>query len=204
MAKAQSTSKSEWNKRYRATPQGAAACAWNRLTSRAGAKFGHRQCYAAVEVRMSRADFMAWAIPAYEAWFRDRPGETPSVDRIESTGHYELGNLRLIEVQKNRRLSKRFVNDAAPEGTKWCSGCRQFVSHENFSRGKPDLHRPDGLGLRCRACQTAYNQKYVKRRKAEGRPIIDKRRKKRSPTAEPPSAPLPSDEGHEPDATLFP
>lgn len=111
-----------------------AAAAWNRLTSRAGAKYNHSQCYKNVEVRMTRDEFMSWAVPEYEKWLSEHPDLTPSVDRIDSVGHYEIGNLRLIEVQKNRRRAKHFVNDNAPEGMRWCKQCGKFLplDLENF------------------------------------------------------------------------
>lgn len=134
--------------------------------------------YASVQLKMSKEQFLNWAVPEYTKWILQNPGKKPSIDRINSDGHYELGNVQIIEVQENRRKSKRFVNDNAPEGTKWCPKCKKFVSVEFFSRGKPNAHQPDGLGLGCRPCISKSNREYGLRRIAEGRPIIDKRRKK--------------------------
>lgn len=35
------------------------------------------------------------------------------------------------------------------DGERWCTGCRSWWSVENMYR---DRSRPDGIGLRCRAC----------------------------------------------------
>lgn len=144
--------RSAYLKRYRNTPKGAAVFAWNRITSRAGAKYNHRKCYASVEVRMTREEFMAWAVPAYEEWFRDRPGVTPSVDRIDSKGHYEPGNIRLLPVQDNRRRSSKFINDFAPEGTKWCPSCTGFLPFASFYQTNRRTYHRLGLSAYCRKC----------------------------------------------------
>jgi len=40
-------------------------------------------------------------------WFRDKAYmmEKPSIDRIDSDGHYSLGNTRIIELKENLRLA---------------------------------------------------------------------------------------------------
>jgi hypothetical protein len=170
--------KSKYHKEYRKTPNGAAACAWNRLTSRAGAQYNHSKSYANIEVRISREDFIAWAVPEYEKWFREHSNLTPSIDRKDSTGHYELGNLQLVEVQSNRRKASKFVNDNAPLGTKWCPKCSRFRNHDEFYKmEKPSAHDPMGLYVRCKECAQQYDREYRERRKAKGNPIIQKRRK---------------------------
>ena len=90
-------------KRHRRT----AGRAWNRLNSRAGNKYGHGKHYEHVEVRMSREEFIDWATPQYEAWFKKHPNITPSLDRIEESGHYELGNLQLITISENSKSPVR-------------------------------------------------------------------------------------------------
>lgn len=148
--------KPSYAKNYRKTPKGAAACAWNRLTSRAGAKYNFSKCYANIEVRMTRDEFIAWAIPQYEAWFRDRPNEIPSIDRIDSKGHYEIVNLRLIERIANIAQSSKFKNNKAPEGQLWCSACQQYLPIENFSR---DSHDPYGRRGYCKSCDSQKRKK---------------------------------------------
>lgn len=166
MSEATSTNRA-YAKRYRKTPQGAAACAWNRLTSRAGAKYNHGRCYASVEVRISRADFMAWAVPQYEAWFREHPDVTPSIDRIESSGHYEAGNLRLISRSKNCQRRRGARNIHAPQGTRWCGGCQAYLPLANFHVKAKTKANPHGYANECRPCTNTRRNALRLRRKAE-------------------------------------
>lgn len=161
--------RSDYAKNYRRTPIGAAGCAWNRLTSRSGAKYGHRKCYRNVEVRMTRAEFIAWAVPQYEAWFREHPAVTPSVDRIRSTGHYELGNLQLIPVAENRLKNSRHKNKFAPEGTHWCCRCQSYLSNSDFysSTAWVTASNPLGLSGYCKKCQCKKCYAAFKKRKSE-------------------------------------
>ncbi len=159
MATAKST-KSDYARRYRSTPAGAAGCAWNRITSRAGAKYGHRQCYAGVEVRMTREEFVAWATPRYKEWFAAHPGTTPSIDRIDPAKHYELGNLQLIAVEANRYKNSRHRNLTAPPGTRWCCQCQAYQAEGEFYRVpsyvKPG--NPEGFVCYCKSCSRARSK----------------------------------------------
>ena len=107
---------------------------------------------------MGRADFIAWAVPAYKEWFRDYPGVTPSVDRINPDGHYEIGNLRLIPVGQNRRSARHFIADVAPEGTKWCPQCHAFLEHGKFYRIKNLNFNRLGLSGWCKKCTQRKNK----------------------------------------------
>lgn len=178
--------KREYNQRYRSTPHGAAMCAWNRLTSRAGAKYNHRRCYANIEVRVTLQEFLAWAVPEYEAWFRERPGVTPSVDRIDSDGHYEVGNLRIIGANENRRRSRKFVNDLAPEGTKRCGSCKQFLPHDHFYQcGEyQKKYNPLGLSAYCKECTRQKHRSRYLRKKSQAQAAQDIMSPGESPTAE--------------------
>lgn len=89
------------HREYRKAPRGAAVAAWSRLISRAGNRAGYFPTYAWVEVRMTRDEFLAWAIPRYARWFRNHPGVTPFLDRVDTAGHYELANLRLATAKRN-------------------------------------------------------------------------------------------------------
>ena len=135
---------------YRKTPKGAAACAWNRLTSRSGAKYNHRECYRNVEVRISREDFIKWAIPEYEMWFFLYPGVQPSIDRIDPLGHYEVGNIRLIPNYLNKLSTSRNRNLRAPDGNSWCRGCQEFLKIESFWKDRQK--RTTGVMVYCRDC----------------------------------------------------
>lgn len=166
MATAKST-KAAFIKRYRATPKGAAARAWNRLTSRAGAKYGHRQCYKRIKVCMTREAFVAWAEPQYEAWFRERPGVPPSVDRKDSKKHYAIGNLQLIPVAENRAKNSRHRNKFAPKGQRWCCRCQDYRAIENFHTAKAHINasNPRGCIAYCKPCNCAKLRAAWHRRK---------------------------------------
>lgn len=161
------TNRSEYSRRYRQTPKGAAACAWNRLTSRAGAKYNHRPCYGPVEVLLAREQFMAWAIPQYEAWFREHAGVTPSVDRIDSSGHYQLGNLRLITRSENCRRTRanRMLN--APTGHCWCSKCKRYLPVAMFTPARITSKSRTGYKSRCKPCRVLEVASYRRRRKRQ-------------------------------------
>jgi hypothetical protein len=63
--------------------------------------------YAYVEIRMTREDFINWALPYYEE-FMAKFKQTPVVDRIDSTGHYELKNLQIISKSENTKRMHTF------------------------------------------------------------------------------------------------
>lgn len=150
------SSRTEYMRRYVLTPKGAAVCAWQRIKIRAGARSRPEQnkSYRLVELRMTQEQFFAWAIPKYETWFRERPGVTPSIDRIESTGHYEISNIRLAPLQENRLRNSRRRNAIAPFGKRWCSGCQDYFPIDEFSkRRKPTPSNPLGLFAYCKTCE---------------------------------------------------
>jgi len=67
----------------------------------------NRPTYADVEIRCSRSEFMIWAMPRVRAFLYFNPDQTPSPDRIND-GHYDLGDMRIIDADENRRRS-RFI-----------------------------------------------------------------------------------------------
>lgn len=126
----------EWKRRMRNTPKGAAASAWEHLNGRSGAKYNYSKCYENVQVRMTREEFMAWAVPKYREWFaahpsRKGPDNKPTIDRIDTLGHYELGNIQLISFAANL-AKKATVNTNAPEGTRWCPRCKAYIPLAEF------------------------------------------------------------------------
>ncbi len=140
--------------RYFRTPKGAATSAWCHILSRAGNRNGKNPSYATVEVRISRADFIAWAIPAYERFSHEFPGVTPSVDRIDTTGHYETGNLQLLPWGENSRKKRTARNAIAPAGTLWCGSCKAYLPIEDFYLLKKRTRRnPYGTIGRCKPCR---------------------------------------------------
>lgn len=128
---------------YEATPDRRAKRTWNTINARAG----KQRSYEHVEVRMTREEFLEWAIPQYRSW---ESKETPSLDRIDPSGHYEIGNLRVISRRINQSTQRTAKNWRAAKGTAWCSSCKKYLPTENFWRCAP---RPNGLQSRCKPCQ---------------------------------------------------
>ena len=54
-----------------------------------------------VEIRMTREEFATWARHQLPIFFASSLGKSPSVDRIDSKGHYELSNIQLISPEEN-------------------------------------------------------------------------------------------------------
>ena len=142
-------------KGWRGSLQLTVGAAWNRLTSRAGGKYGFKG-YEHVEVRMTRAEFVAWALPEYALWFRSRPDETPSIDRIDNDGHYELANIRLVSLAENlRNTPYHGKNVNAPPGILWCGRCKQYLPLDRFGT---DSHKKNGYRPQCMACVREYQK----------------------------------------------
>ncbi len=66
--------------------------------------------YRHVEIKMSRNEFLSWAEPRVQNFLFLNPTATPSVDRMDSDGHYEILNIRIIDLDENRRGS-RFISN---------------------------------------------------------------------------------------------
>lgn len=110
---------------YRLTPKGWAVNAWARLNNRTinGAKpywwsLSHRYYLEhGVQLQMSKTEFYTWVLAHWaEAEAILRTGGVPSVDRIDSNGHYAIGNIRIIENhlnhQNGRSVAARIQNAA--------------------------------------------------------------------------------------------
>lgn len=133
---------------YESSPERRAKRTWNVLHCRVRLQ----PSYAHVKVAMSRHEFLAWAVPAYREWTSANPGLTPSLDRIESSGDYAIGNLRVLERGHNARLAKNHPNVYAPEGTAWCGVHKSYLPTSDFQRSAGNYN---GLQQRCRECQNA-------------------------------------------------
>lgn len=164
MAESQSNHRESGTARYRRlknTPEWAAKFAWNRITTRVG----HHPNYAGVEIRMTKEEFLAWAIPAFEQWFREKPGVTPSIDRINSSGHYELGNVQILAYRRNCAKTSRAVNTELLPNHKQCGRCKQVLPFSSFKPVKPGNTGTFGLYGWCIECSRAYERERQKRRR---------------------------------------
>lgn len=92
---------------YRNTPKGRAIRCWNKIQSRANNKDGRNPSYSDIQLKMTKEEFLSWAIPQYEEWAKHHPEETPSINRIDPYGHYELSNIQIISLKDNIIYPKR-------------------------------------------------------------------------------------------------
>lgn len=134
------------------TPAGKAKRAWIAILNRANNRDGKSPAYANVECRITREEFLAWAIPAFQKWIAENPDELGSVDRIDVEGHYELSNLRVISRRENGRLNRIHKNVHAPTGMAWCGKCKDYLPIQNFHR---DSNKFNGVRRLCRQCVKA-------------------------------------------------
>lgn len=146
--------RAEKSREHNKTPRGRAVSAW-RLMNR---RIITQPEYAGIEVRMTRAEFLEWAEPRYAAWAIEHPGETPTVDRIKPNGHYELGNIRLLEWGENARLARRNRNVHAPAGMHWCGRCEGYLPLDRFGKSRNKIH---GVADVCKACRIASTAHHV-------------------------------------------
>jgi len=89
------------HRKYDRTPHGRCRTAWYRINERAGNKRGDCPTYANVEVKMTKEEFFIWARPRYEEWEKLHPNVTPSINRIDPKGHYEISNIEMISWNEN-------------------------------------------------------------------------------------------------------
>lgn len=136
----------------RLEPDHRAVQAWHDLNKR----IRKQSEYKGVEVRMTRAEFLEWAVPAFTQWMTDNPGITGSVDRQDPAGHYEISNLRIISWGDNARLRRTNHNVHAPEGQAWCGKCRIYKPVSAFERNRT---KPHGLQNHCRSCRSTSRRK---------------------------------------------
>lgn len=73
------------------------------MKGRSGNRDGRHPTYADVECRIAEDDFQRWEHKELLIFRCRYPGKTPSVDRINSRGHYEIGNIQLLPKGMNSR-----------------------------------------------------------------------------------------------------
>lgn len=144
---------------YRTDPAVRAKAVWAALLRRVQNRDGKNPSYAHVCLRMTKAEFLTWAVPAYTEFLRQNPDTTPSIDRIDARGHYAIGNLRLLARNENARRAARNKNIHAPAGHAWCCRCKRYRPRDRFHKNRA---QPHGLDNRCRTC--AANEQKAKRR----------------------------------------
>jgi len=90
---------------------------WGDINRRAKQK----PAYQNVKVKMTRKEFLEWAIPAIKEFKSKHPNKSPSIDRIDRKGDYKLQNLRIISQPLNYArsgyplLGLQLTSDSPPE-----------------------------------------------------------------------------------------
>lgn len=155
-------------RKYESAPDRRAKRTWNTLKTR----IRTQPAYSGVEIRMERDEFLEWAIPEYEGWMADNPNQTPSLDRIDPSQHYSLGNLRILSRGENTRLARNHKNVHAPSGKAWCGVCRRYLPTNSFWKNSVAFN---GKQSRCKTCQaTAVSNSRVRVRQ-DRKAILRKR-----------------------------
>jgi hypothetical protein len=137
------------------TPIYRAKAAYYGMLARCENKNGKSPSYVNVQLKMTWEEWLEWAVPQYELFDKEHPGEMPNAARNGDIGHYELGNIRVVSCSENQaEQSRRGIAQARPDGTKRCSICKDIKDIEEFSKNKS---RPDGLHSNCKECQRKYS-----------------------------------------------
>lgn len=133
------------------TPLYRAKAAYCGMLARCGNRNGKNPAYASVELRMTKAEWLAWAVPQYEAFLSACPNETPNASRRNDCGHYEIGNIEIVSLSENRSvMTARSVLMMKADGTKMCSSCgKTKIAAVHFSRHRS---RADGYCYDCKKC----------------------------------------------------
>lgn len=135
------------HKAYEATPHRKANNTWHTINARVR----RQQSYEHVTVNMTQDAFLGWAVPAYSLWMALHPQQTPSLDRVDPDGNYELGNLQILERGENSRRARNHPNVYAPTGTAWCQRCATYLPKSSFWSNAGQYNK---LQARCKTCQT--------------------------------------------------
>jgi len=99
-------------RKYRKSPRGKAGTMWTNMNQRCGSDKPKDRAYKNINICMTREEWMSWAVPEIEKFMRDNPSSTPSVDRKDSSKHYELSNLRIIDFLDNSESSTGRIGSA--------------------------------------------------------------------------------------------
>lgn len=133
---------------YRQTPKGKAVKMWCNMIGRVKTSSTNNKnsCYIGVKILLTKEEFYEWVVPELKKWIETKLIEDASIDRIDSTKHYEVGNLQLLPVIDNSLKRDYNKNVNAPDGYAWCYKCKDYLITGKFYKSK---HRPNGLAGIC-------------------------------------------------------
>lgn len=139
---------------------------WYGLLDRVENKRGDLPTYQNIKLYITKDEFLNWVIPKLENWKYPLVGtkNSPTIDRINTSGHYELANLQLITKTENTLKRDCNKNVHAPEGKAWCGKCKEYLYKKHFQKNKRTF---TGVNLICKFCS---NKKYHFFNKRENNP----------------------------------
>lgn len=107
--------------------------------------------YSGIEIRITKDDFISW--------FMENDFQGCSVDRIDSNGHYEIGNIRLIPLAANIIKDKLKVKN----GLMCCYKCKIWKPLDEMTK---DCRRmATGRSNICKPCESVRGQiKYARKK----------------------------------------
>ena len=112
----------------RNTPKGIATRMWLNINNRCRISRDPKhplhtryRTYANVLIKLTREEFVTWAVPAITEWLDQHPNARPYLDRRNSLGHYELSNIRVVDCKTSNQNKRTVRYLAAPPGMAWCS-----------------------------------------------------------------------------------
>lgn len=97
-----------------------------------------------IEIRFTRAEFFAWCLSQTQViWDIHGAEQTPSINRIDSLGHYEPGNVEVIPLRANlnqKRPAKRNsvtsrLNSLPP---RYCLACGKLLQRNRIDAEKSE------------------------------------------------------------------
>ena len=136
------------------TPLYRAKAAYANMLRRCLNRCGDDPSYANVELKMTLEEWLEWSLPRYEEFQREFPDKTPNAARYGDEGHYELGNIHIVSHEENCAETRK--HGVRPDGTKWCSGCKDYLPVGEFYKNK---HRWDGIASNCKKCCAKYERR---------------------------------------------
>jgi len=67
-----------------------------------------------IKVLMTREEFIAWACVEFQKFLNINNFSSPSIDRINPDGHYEISNIRVLSLEEN--TTRMFLSNAYRKG----------------------------------------------------------------------------------------
>lgn len=90
-------------------------------------------------------------------------GIAPSIDRIDSQGHYEFGNMQFLtnieNFKKGREANQARVRMKLQSQVKRCALCHRVLTFDLFSRKS---NEPTGRHTRCKECVNNGGSMFIK------------------------------------------